>query len=277
MKQQRGRLAIADCLQGLRERNEKALVLFVTAGYPQLNATTDIILAAEEGGADIIELGMPFSDPLADGPVIQECSATAIRNGMTLIRTLEAVASLRKRSSIPLVLMGYINPIIQYGIRQFFLEASEAGVDGIILPEVPLEEQRLVSDDITRVNLANILLVAPTSSKERIEAIDKVCTGFLYCVSSTAVTGNSVKGSQQDYVRRVKSIVQNNSVFTGFGIQTPEQAKVFADACDGVIIGSAFLRHLKEDSSREGIITWVQWMKSSLRSNQRKAETNKSK
>jgi len=264
MIQPRGLAAINTCLKSLQERNEKALILFLTAGYPQLNATADIIRAAEEGGADIIELGMPFSDPLADGPVIQECSTTAIRNGMTLERMLEAVAGLRKRTSIPLVLMGYINPILQYGLSRFLSEASEAGVDGIILPEVPLEEQRLVSDEISRVNMANILLVAPTSSKERIHAIDTTCTGFLYCVSSTAVTGHRVNPSQQDYVRRVKNTTRNNFVLTGFGIQTPEQAKMFGEVCDGVIIGSAFLKKLQEDSAPATITRWVRSMKTAL-------------
>ncbi len=277
MKQPRGLVAIDECLQGLRERDEKALVLFVTTGYPHLDVTADIILAAEEGGADIIELGMPFSDPLADGPLIQECSATAIRNGMTLERMLQSVESIRKRTSIPLVLMGYINPILQYGIARFLSEASEAGVDGIILPEVPLEEQHLVSDEIARINMANILLVAPTSSAERIQAIDNASTGFLYCVSSTGVTGRSVETAQVDYVRLVKSIARENPVLAGFGIQTPGQAEAFAEVCDGVIVGSAFLLQLKKDSSRDGACTWVRAMKGPLRSNQRYGGTNKSK
>ena len=181
---------ITQRLDELRRAKKKALTLFLTAGFPKPASTPDLALALERAGADMMELGMPFSDPLADGPVIQDCSAVATRNGVTLDGIFQMVRDIRSQSNIPLILMGYVNPVLRYGIGKFFSSAAQAGVDGVILPEVPLEETTRFQEAIGKNDLSNILLVSPTTSQERIEQIDAVSSGFVYCVSTTGVTSS---------------------------------------------------------------------------------------
>ena len=255
---------ITQTLDSLKEQKKKALVLFLTAGYPKLDSTVPLALELAHAGADIIELGMPFSDPLADGPVIQASSQQAIKNGITLDRILDQVKEIRKHTDIPLVLMGYLNPILHYGEEKFFADARKAGVDGIILPEVPLEESDRFLSLTRKHHLADILLVSPATPSERIRNIDKVSSGFLYCVSTTGVTGRSNIGDIELYVKRVKHSAINNPVLVGFGIKTPSDAQRITQHADGVIVGSALIQRITKEGSVKAIGGWVRQLKKAI-------------
>ncbi len=247
----------------LRADGSKALVLFLTAGFPEKNSTVELVLDFEEAGVDAVEIGMPFSDPLADGPVIQKSSARALANGVTIRTILEDVRTIRSRSNIPLILMGYINPVLRYG-KQFFADAAAAGVDGVIFPEIPLEESNTFIKAIVANGMSNIMLVTPTTPPERITAIDGVSTGFLYCVSTTGVTGGTKGPPAADYLHQVKSSAPRNPVLVGFGIATPGDVRRVAPLCDGVIVGSALLRKLGDGTTREELRRWIGEMKGAL-------------
>ena len=247
-------------LAGLQEKDEKALALFITAGFPNLHDTPWIVLEAERGGADLIEIGMPFSDPLADGPVIQHSSARALRNGVTLEHIFRQVSELRKHSEIPIVLMGYLNPILSYGLERFLVHASDSGVDGLILPELPLEETSRFASQIRRHELAQILMVTPTTPPSRQQMIDEASTGFLYCVSATGVTGKRSAHPDFDYVGRVKQRAKKNPVLVGFGIRHREDVKRFSSVSDGVIVGSACIEFLERNGKRN-FGRWVRSLK----------------
>jgi tryptophan synthase alpha chain len=256
-----GRIPV--CFRRNAERNEKVLALFLTAGYPTLDATPKLVLELEQAGADIIEIGMPFSDPIADGPVIQQSSATALKNGVKLPYIVKTVKHIRTRSSIPIVLMGYLNPILQYGQREFFEDVAAAGVDGIILPELPLEESDRFDESIRAAGIAHIHLVTPTSTENRIRRIDAVSKGFLYCVSTTGVTGGTGIAVSEQYLRRVKLAATRNPVLVGFGISGPDEAKRYARVADGVIIGSALLSRLATEPL-DSTVTWVRAIKRAM-------------
>ncbi len=251
-------------LAQLKKRNEKALTLFITAGYPKLDSTVPLALELTQAGANIIEIGMSFSDPLADGPIIQSSSQQAIKNGITLDIILKQIKEIRKCSEIPLVLMGYLNPILHYGQERFFNDAAKAGVDGIILPEVPLEESKRFLTLSRKYNFADILFVSPATTDERILTIDKTISGFLYCVSTTGVTGRSNIGNIESYVKRVKHNAKNNPVLVGFGIKTPADARRIARHADGVIIGSALIKRIAMKESTRDIVNWVRKLKEAL-------------
>jgi tryptophan synthase alpha chain len=251
-------------LTQLKKRNEKALVLFLTAGFPKLESTVPLVLELAQAGADIIELGMPFSDPLADGPIIQASSQQAIKNGITLDKILNQVKEIRKHTDIPLVLMGYLTPILHYGEEKFFANAAKVGVDGIILPEVPLEETDRFLSFTRKHHLADILLVSPATSDKRIREIDKISSGFLYCVSTTGVTGRSSIGDIKSYVKRVKYNAKKNPVLVGFGIKTPADAKRISQNADGVIVGSALIQKIAQASTATEISDWVWQLKNAM-------------
>jgi tryptophan synthase alpha chain len=238
--------------------------LFLTAGFPSIDSTVGLVLELERGGADIIELGMPFSDPLADGPVIQQSSAIALRNGVRLSHILQYARNIRRRSSIPLVLMGYLNPILAFNPKRFFEAAASAGVDGFVLPELPPEEAEGYRDLAHRLGLALILLVTPTSPPRRIAMIDSVSSGFIYCVSTTGVTGSHKRGESQEYVRRVKRYAKRNPVLVGFGISTPKDAASYAANADGVIVGSALIKKIIEGNSQAKLRVWTRSLKNAL-------------
>jgi len=242
-------------------KREKVLALFLTAGYPRIDDTVRIALELERGGADIVELGIPFSDPLADGPVIQQSSSVALRNGLTLEKLLRQVRRIRRESDMPIVLMGYLNPILSYGVADFFSSAAGAGVDGMILPELPFEEADTFKQLLDENNLSQILLVAPTTPPDRIEAIDAASSGFLYCVSTTGVTGGDGKGPMYEYIVNVKRHAKKNPVLVGFGISTPKDAKRCAGYSDGVIIGSALIKRIAGAGSRGKLREWVSQFK----------------
>lgn len=247
----------------LRQAQQNALALFLTAGYPELQSTVPLALLCAEAGADILEIGMPFSDPLADGPVIQECSQRALNNGVTLPWIFEQIRSIRLHSSIPIVLMGYLNPLLRYGVERFFADAADAGVDGIILPEVPLEEMNRFSPLAQHYGISPILLVTPTTPTARVKKIDTATKGFLYCVSATGVTGHSTTEAEVEaHVRRIVSVAKN-PVLVGFGIKTAEQAQKIGRLADGVIIGSSFLRIIQQHNSAE-ILQWIEEIRRAL-------------
>ncbi len=255
---------ILKTLSSLSKRNEKALALFITAGYPKLNSTVPLALKIVRAGADIIEIGMSFSDPLADGPIIQLSSQQAIKNGITIDIILEQVREIRKHSEIPLVLMGYLNPILHYGQERFFIDAAKAGVDGIILPEIPLEESKRFLSLNRKYHFVDILFVSPATSDKRIRSIDKTISGFLYCVSTTGVTGRSNIGNIDSYIKRVKRNAKNNPVLVGFGIKNPTDAQCVAQYADGVIIGSALIKKIARGESMKKISEWVRQLKKAM-------------
>jgi tryptophan synthase alpha chain len=246
------------------ESGSKILTMFLTAGYPRKEDTVDIVLALEKGGTDIIELGMPFSDPLADGPVIQQSSAVALKNGVTLQSIFSDVMRIRKRSQIPIILMGYLNPILQYGEQEFFDTAASSGVDGVILPEVPLEEYDRFAPHIERYGLAGILMVTPTTTPERIVAIDRRSRGFLYCVSMTGVTGKKGGTPASEYLQTVRENAKKNPLLVGFGISTPEDARSYAWSADGVIVGSALIRFLSTQRAMSEVTEWASEFKAEM-------------
>jgi tryptophan synthase alpha chain len=257
-------LRVASVLEEACAGKRKALTLFLTAGYPRAESTPDLVPALADAGADVIEIGIPFSDPLADGPVIQESSMVALKNGVTLETILRDVRTIRSASTIPLVLMGYLNPILSYGAERFFLDASEAGIDGLILPELPLEESNRYRSSIDSHRLAQILLVTPTTPVKRIAAIDEASSGFLYCVSTTGVTGQVGMSAREEYLDRVKSIARKNRVLVGFGISTPETARQSAAHADGVIVGSALIRRIASGENQKDTLAWVRSLKDAL-------------
>ena len=248
-----------------KANKEKALACFLTAGYPAPDKLLSLVDAIEKGGADIIELGMPFSDPLADGPMIQYSSRIALQKGVTLDWIFSQVRLIRSKSEIPIILMGYINPILAFGAAKFFKTASRAGVDGVIIPEIPLEESGRFSELIKENKLANILLVTPTTLPDRIAAIDKQSNGFLYCVSTTGVTGLVKKRIDTKYLKVVKSSAKENPVLVGFGIRTSEDARRVASSVDGVIIGSALIEKIRKGKSLKDVENYVRGIKASMK------------
>lgn len=236
--------------------SSKIMSLFVTAGYPDLDSTVDLILGLEENGAELIELGMPYSDPLADGPTIQYSSEVAIKNGITMKRIFETVRQIREQSEIPIILMGYMNPVLHHGIEQFCSEAKEAGVDGLIIPDIPPEESNLIGEEARKNNLSLVYLVAPNTSDERMRMIDKKSDGFVYCVSVTGVTGardgEEVAQSVARFIDRVNANVTQNPKMIGFGIRSHEDAERIAAKAEGFIVGSALIDEIREHYPEEG-------------------------
>jgi tryptophan synthase alpha chain len=256
---------IEEKLKSIAERGEKALALFLTAGFPRIDSTADLVLTLEQAGADIIELGVPFSDPLADGPIIQASSAVALKNGVTLPKIFGYVKAIRRRSDVPLVLMGYMNPMLAYGTERFLETAAETGVDGIIVPDLPFEEADSLRNMSVALGLANIFLVTPESSPERIAAIDAASTGFLYCVSTRGVTGSGKHRPTNDYLRKVKRHAKKNPVLVGFGISRPDDAKRYSHPVNGVIVGSSLIKMIGEGKSKTALAKWARKFKDALR------------
>jgi len=238
-----------------REKTTNILSVYFTAGYPNLDSTAGIIKALSNSGADMIEIGMPFSDPIADGPVIQQSNQKALQNGISLKLLFQQLSDIRDEVGIPLLLMGYLNPVMQFGIEKFCAQCERIGIDGVILPDLPpriyLEEYLNIFD---KYKLYNILLITPQSSKERIAYIDKISRGFIYMVSSSSVTGSreGFSDDQMSYFKRVSEMKLANPCLIGFGISNH---KTFVDAgkfARGGIIGSAFVKTLgKEGDSVE--------------------------
>ncbi|WP_411681252.1 tryptophan synthase subunit alpha [Clostridium thailandense] len=238
----------------LKEKGKKAVIPFVTAGYPNLDATYDLVLAMEEAGADIIELGIPYSDPIADGVVIQEASNVALQNGAKITKIMATVKKVRRKTEVPLVYMLYYNSIFKYGMEKFMSECSEVGIDGIIIPDLPLEERKDIIAIADKYNVYLIPLVAPTS-KERIEAIVKGAKGFIYCVSTMGVTGarNEISTNIEEYMKVVAEYTDVPKAL-GFGISSAKMAEELKTYCDGVIVGSAVIKKIMEAENKEEVI-----------------------
>ncbi|TMM56064.1 tryptophan synthase subunit alpha [Maribacter algarum] len=225
----------------------KLLSIYFTAGYPALNDTVKIIQDLEKNGVDMIEIGLPFSDPLADGPTIQDSSTAALKNGMTTEKLFEQLKDIRKSVSIPLIVMGYFNPMLQYGVEAFCKKCHEIGIDGIIMPDLPLD----VYEDnykatIEKYGLVNVFLITPQTSDERIRQIDTASNGFIYMVSSASVTGSKsgFGNVQTKYFERIAHMNLKNPQIVGFGIKDSETFQQATKNAKGAIIGSAFIKHL---------------------------------
>lgn len=227
----------------LRSRGERALVAYLTAGDPSLADTRHLVLEAARRGADVVELGVPFSDPLADGPVIQRAGARALAAGTTLPRVLEMVAELRHEVSVPLVLLGYYNPVLAFGLKPFARTAADAGVDGVIVADLPIEEAGPLEAEAGPAGLDVVQLVAPTTPPARVRAIARRSRGFVYVVSLTGVTGErrELPAELATQIRTLR-LVTTKPVCVGFGISTPEQVEAVGRLADGVIVGSAIVR-----------------------------------
>lgn len=231
-------------LNGLRERGEKALVTFITAGDPDLATTAALVRAMAGAGADIIELGVPFSEPVADGPVIQKASQRALDGGTTPAGILGMVKAVRRDVDIPLVLMSYYNPIYQYGLERFIRDEAEAGADGLIIPDLPVEEAGPLLAAADSAGLALVPLAAPTSTSARLRRIAAAARGFLYCVALTGVTGARRQPAEaQALVARVRQVC-SVPVVVGFGVATASQAAEAAALADGVVVGTAIVREI---------------------------------
>ncbi|HLY68839.1 MAG TPA: tryptophan synthase subunit alpha [Puia sp.] len=233
--------------------NSKILNIYCTAGFPLLESTMVVMKALQENGADIIELGMPYSDPLADGPVIQSSSTTALRNGMTMTKLFEQLRDFRKEINLPVVLMGYMNPILQYGFEKFCQVAAEIGIDGLILPDLPEHEfENEYGAIIKKHALDFIFLVTPETSDERIKKLDSLSSGFLYAVSSSSITGKEKDfQSVEKYLQRLQNMKLLNPVLVGFGIKERPTFESVCKYANGAIIGSAFIKAIKDASDIE--------------------------
>ena len=232
------------------QQDKKILSIYFTAGYPALNDTTKIIESLAASGVDMIEIGLPFSDPLADGSTIQESSTKALQNGMTTKLLFEQLKDIRSKVSIPLIIMGYFNPIMQYGVEAFCAKCKEIGIDGLIIPDLPVAEyQEHYQVTFENYGLFNMFLITPQTSDERIQWIDSVSNGFIYMVSSASTTGakSSFGKVQDDYFHRIAQLQLKNPQIVGFGISNKETFDQATKTAKGAIIGSAFIKHLTKN------------------------------
>ncbi|WP_462250805.1 tryptophan synthase subunit alpha [Ekhidna sp.] len=245
-------------------KKSNILNVYFTAGYPNLDDTLRIAKSLEDAGADILEIGMPFSDPVADGPTIQESSQAALDNGMSIEKLFDQLADLRKEVSIPVLLMGYINPVLQYGIDRFCESCERVGVDGVIVPDLPMQEYLdTYASTFKEKGIHNIFLISPNTSEQRIREIDEQSGGFIYVVSSSSITGakSGIQDGQVAYYERIQSMNLDTPRLIGFGISDKE---TFNNACkyaNGAIIGSAFIKQLKSDASDASIRNFVKNIK----------------
>lgn len=236
-------------IQKLLKEKKDIFSVYYTAGYPSLDDTIPVLEALQESGTDLVEIGMPFSDPLADGPTIQRSSEQALKNGMSLKKLFEQIKEMRQTVDVPVVLMGYFNPVLKYGVEAFVAKCKETGVDGVILPDLPFDEyNRNYQKIFDEANVSNIFLITPQTPDERIKIIDANSTGFIYMVSSSSVTGSqsSFCKQQVDYFARVNSLKLSTPRIIGFGISNRETFSAACQHASGAIVGSAFVRLLGE-------------------------------
>ena len=244
-------------------KKKNILNVYCTAGYPALTSTTEVLAALQTYGADLIEIGMPYSDPLADGPVIQQSSMVALENGMTIATLFEQLENMRAKSpsfggvgeAIPIILMGYMNPVLQYGLEKFCKDAEAVGVDGIILPDLPMYEYETQYRQLfEKHNLHFIFLVTPETDEERIRKIDALSSGFIYAVSSSSTTGNSkpIEG-QSAYFEKLQGMQLKNPILVGFGIKDKATFQAACAHTNGAIIGSAYINELKQHSNIDAV------------------------
>jgi len=231
----------------LKKEGKKAFIPYVMAGDPSVERTKEVVLLFEECGADIVELGVPFSDPLADGPTIQRASERALKNGVTLRRVISCVKDLREITQIPIVLMTYFNPVFKYELEHFIKDAKDSGVDGVIIPDLPPDEAADFIKLSRAATLDTIFLLAPTSTADRIEKVARASSGFIYYVSITGITGADLllDGSMEVLIEEIRKYT-NRPIAVGFGVSTPFQASAVAKVSDAVIVGSAIVKRLHE-------------------------------
>lgn len=250
----------------LKEKKEKALVTFITAGDPDMKTTIQALLAMENAGADIVELGIPYSDPLADGPVIQNSSARSLKNGTRVKDVMNCVGELRTKSDVPVILLTYYNPIFKYGIDKFIFESEIVGVDGLIIPDLPIEEREDLSPRLKNTGISLIPLVAPTS-KERIKRIVESADTFVYCVSLNGVTGMREKiFTDKTYMNTIRQFTPLPRVL-GFGISSPDIVRNVKDLCEGIVVGSAIVDLMNKsgkDELIERVTKFISEMKGAL-------------
>ena len=229
---------------------KKILNVYCTAGYPKPDSTLEVMKSLQQNGANIIELGMPYSDPLADGPVIQQSGSIALANGMTIAKLFEQLKDFRKEISIPVILMGYMNPVLQYGFEKFCADAAAVGIDGLILPDLPeYEFETEYGAIIKKYNLDFIFLVTPETSEERIKKLDSLSNGFLYAVSSSSTTGGEkTTAASTEYLTHLKNLKLQNPVLVGFGIKDKASFDAICQLAAGGIIGSAYIKALENSA-----------------------------
>ena len=240
-------------IQSVLEQDHKLLSIYFTAGFPQLQDTVSILKQLEASGVDMIELGLPFSDPLADGPTIQESSTQALKNGMTTDTLFDQLKDVRKHISVPLIVMGYFNPMMQYGVERFCKRCQEVGIDGLIIPDLPADVyQEQYQSLFQQYGLLNMFLITPQTPDERILYIDQVSAGFIYMVSSAATTGAQVSfgDTQQQYFQRIADMKLQSKLLVGFGISNAETYQAAVAHSQGAIIGSAFIKHLEANGNQ---------------------------
>jgi tryptophan synthase alpha chain len=249
---------IGRAFKRLKTHAGKAFIPYIMAGDPSFETTKETVLMLEQCGADIVELGVPFSDPLADGPTIQRASERALKNNVTLRKVIAFVKDIRSSTQIPLILMTYFNPVFKYGSEHFIRDAADAGVDGLIIPDLPPDEAADFIKHARKANLDTIFLLAPTSTEDRIRIVAKVSRGFLYYVSITGTTGSGLlfDGSMERLISEIKGCT-DTPVAVGFGVSTPEDAATVAMIADGVIVGSAIVKKLHEtpDTLKDYVIS----------------------
>lgn len=242
-----------------QKKEDNLLNIYFTAGYPELNDTVTVLKALQKAGVDMVEIGMPYSDPVADGPVIQQSSLDAINKGMTIKNLLNQLKDIRKEVTIPILVMGYFNTVYQYGVERFIQEISEIGIDGVILPDLPLDEYTEHYQSLCEShNISNVSLITPNTTDERLHTIDNITQGFIYMVSTNSTTGNDAKKTEDNheaYFNRIKNMGLKSPRMIGFNIK---DKKTFSDACqyaNGAIIGSAFVKMLANSKSLDDDIT----------------------
>lgn len=236
---------ISELLESINAKGEKALSVFLTSGFPEKDKFVDLACGVFDAGADLIEIGFPFSDPLADGQVIQHSSQLAIESGINITKTFKFVEQIKKKHSKPVIMMGYANPVMKYGAKEFAADAANSGVDGVIIPDIPVEEyDDFYSGHFSKLDV--IMLITPTTSNKRIVEIDNLSSGFVYCVSVSGTTGvrNFNESTNNKFISNAYSLVKKNKMLVGFGISTAEDVKRFSPFCDGVIVGSAVIKSL---------------------------------
>lgn len=259
-------MSISKYITDKNTAGEKVLSVFLTGGYPEATGFPELALSVLDAGADMLEIGFPFSDPLAEGPVIQKSSYEALRNGITIKTVLDYTCRVKSRSDKPVILMGYANPLMKYGVRNFYRDAVNSGVSGLILPDIPMEEYDsfygVVPDD-----LEIILLTTPASTDEKIRSIDQRSRGFVYCVSVNGTTGERSAFSDEvlDSLKKTYSLINRNKMLVGFGISGADSARQVISCCDGVIVGSAVIKRLMNNGTDyQTALSFVRELKDSL-------------
>jgi tryptophan synthase alpha chain len=252
-------------LKTLFKEKKDLLSVYFTAGFPNLESTTSVLKALEDGGADFVEIGMPFSDPLADGPVIQNSSTKALKNGMTLKKLFDQLNDISKTVKIPMILMGYLNPILKFGIEDFIKKCYKTGISGLIIPDLPCETYLEKYENLFLKNeISNIFLITPQTPAERVKKLDKASNSFIYMVSSAAVTGtrNELSSKQIEYFERINAMNLQSPRMVGFGISNYQSYQEVCKYAHGAIVGSAFIKHLENcGDNHDGIVEFIKKLK----------------